>query len=607
MMEFLKKNFLARPISLVKAIAVPYLVVLLFFFCFGVFVCFFTAKLQAEHESLYRKAIIETSGLVKLFDKLQDIQSDVYNLINEKTQLVAENELNAINNSLSELFSAAGNEKYNEILKGYQKNIVELLKAVDVFLVEVEKYVQKRNMVIQQRFKNIQEIRYLGLYLNESVKKGIVADRVFAELIHSMLDDLLVLNSDIPMFYSIKVYNRLLFHFEQVKEYAEKNNLAADNEILHRISEMMLDENSCVTLFFESEELNNKETSLIIYLDSLSNQTVIVSTMLFDELRASAEEQNVFIKNIMGYLLYFSILFTLAAVVFIILVSWFLSKHILHPVSALSGFIKERTAASCMEGNQKIAEIRDISCAVYDFVSQIEENERKLKESHQNLERQVLERTEEIRQLSARIINVSEEERIKLAAELHDDIGSSIGTIKFGIEHALLLLNASDMNNARESLDSSVQIVKSVARQLRRIQTDLRPPYLDIGLLKTLEMYIEDYRNTHPAIEMEADFFFDELLLPASMQIVTYRIIQEGLNNIAKHSKATKVSLTVQYEDCFKIVIADNGIGITDKDKNKLGNGLRNIAERVKISGGEFVVECPQEGGTVLMAKWNTI
>ena len=120
-------------------------------------------------------------------------------------------------------------------------------------------------------------------------------------------------------------------------------------------------------------------------------------------------------------------------------------------------------------------------------------------------------------------------------------------------------------------------------------------------------VYIEDYRNTHPAIEMEADFFFDELQLSASMQIVTYRIIQEGLNNIAKHSKATKVSLTVQYEDCFKIVIADNGIGITDKDKNKLGNGLRNIEERVKISGGEFVVECPEEGGTVLMAKWDTI
>lgn len=606
-MGFLEKIFLDKPISLVKAIVVPYLIVLMFFFCFGVFVWVFTVKLQAEHESLYQKAILETSSTMKLFDKLQDIQGDVYNLINEKTQLVAENELNVIKNSLSELFSAAKNEKNNEILKGYQKNIVELLKAVDVFLAEVEKYVQKRNMLIQQRFKNIQEIRYVGLYLNESVKKGITNDKIFMELIHSMLDDLLVLNSDIPMFYAIKVYKRLLFNYGQLKNYAKKNNLSADNEILHRISGMMLDENSYVTLFFELEELNNKETSLIIYLDSLSNQTVIVSTMLFDELRASAEEQNVFIKNIMGYLSYFSVLFTLAAVAFIVLVSWFLSKHILHPVGVLRTFIKERTVVSCTEGNQKIAEIRDISCAVYDFVSQIEENERKLKESHQNLEKQVLERTEEIRRLSARIINVSEEERIKLAAELHDDIGSSIGTIKFGIEHALRLLNASDMNNARESLDSSVQIVKSVARQLRRIQTDLRPPYLDIGLLKTLEMYIEDYKNTHPMIEMQADFFFDDLLLSTSMQIVTFRIIQEGLNNIAKHSRATKVSLTVQYEDCFKIVIADNGIGMADKDKNEQGNGLRNIAERVKISGGEFVVECPESGGTVLTAKWDII
>lgn len=119
------------------------------------------------------------------------------------------------------------------------------------------------------------------------------------------------------------------------------------------------------------------------------------------------------------------------------------------------------------------------------------------------MEKQVLERTEEIRQLSEKIINVSEEERVRLAAELHDDIGSSISTIKFGIEHALFLLNESDMGNAKESLDSSVQIVKSVARQLRRIQTDLCPPHLDLGLLKTLEWYIDDYKQTHPPYRLK--------------------------------------------------------------------------------------------------------
>lgn len=596
----------SRTISFAKAIIAPYFGMVLFFFVFIFLVYSFVDKLHGEHELLYQKTISETSNIIYLFDKIQQIKSNVYKIINEKNQLVAFSELRAIKDKLTELSLFVGSEKNYTVWNGNKENIITLLKMLEISLLEVENYVQERNILIQQRFKNLQEIRYIGLSVKNLLNRYNIKNHEVINLIYVIINDLLLLNSDIPMFYSIKVYNTLLFNYSKLGRFFLELKYAELIEIYNRLSQMIQNENTS-TLFLDLEKLYNKETSLLIYLDSLSNQTNTISTKLYAELHNTAEKQNGFMKAIMNYLQLVSVAICIFLVIFIAVAYRFIAFHVIKPVRGLRDFIKQRIdSAGCSCVEQKVTEIREISCAVYDFVSQIEENEKFLLESHQNLEKQVLERTEEIRQLSEKIINISEEERFKLAAELHDDIGSSIGTVKFGIEHALSLLNNLDMENARESLDSSVQIVKSVARQLRRIQTDLRPPHLDIGLLKTLEWYIEDYKNIHPAINVQADFFFDELLLSTSMQIVIFRIVQEGMNNIAKHSHATEVLLQVIYEDYFKIVISDNGVGIQNSGGTDSGHGLKNIKERVKICGGEFVIDSSNEG-TTITALWRNL
>lgn len=596
----------SRTISFAKAIIAPYFGMVLFFFVFIFLVYSFVDKLHGEHELLYQKTISETSNIIYLFDKIQQIKSNVYKIINEKNQLVAFSELRAIKDKLTELSLFVGSEKNYTVWNGNKENIITLLKMLEISLLEVENYVQERNIFIQQRFKNLQEIRYIGLSVKNLLNRYNIKNHEVINLIYVIINDLLLLNSDIPMFYSIKVYNTLLFNYSKLGRFFLELKYAELIEIYNRLSQMIQNENTS-TLFLDLEKLYNKETSLLIYLDSLSNQTNTISTKLYAELHNTAEKQNGFMKAIMNYLQLVSVAICIFLVIFIAVAYRFIAFHVIKPVRGLRDFIKQRIdSAGCSCVEQKVTEIREISCAVYDFVSQIEENEKFLLESHQNLEKQVLERTEEIRQLSEKIINISEEERFKLAAELHDDIGSSIGTVKFGIEHALSLLNNLDMENARESLDSSVQIVKSVARQLRRIQTDLRPPHLDIGLLKTLEWYIEDYKNIHPAINVQADFFFDELLLSTSMQIVIFRIVQEGMNNIAKHSHATEVLLQVIYEDYFKIVISDNGVGIQNSGGTDSGHGLKNIKERVKICGGEFIIDSSNEG-TTITALWKNL
>ncbi len=596
-----------QTISLSKAIIVPYFGLVMLFLSFALLVYFLVATLHMEYESFYQKAIPETSEHINIFDKLQQIQSDVFKIINEKTQLVANVELENMKESLTDLINLAAEKANNAVWNRHRENIADLLKAVDVFLIDMEKYVRERNRLIQQRFKNIQEIRYIELSVIDLMNKNKFTDDVLAGLVRILIDDLLILNADVPMYYSIKVYNHFLYYSERLQEYREKENTLISREAADCIDALSETNQAVSMLFLELQKLYNQETSLVIYLNSLSNQTSVVSEKLFDELYLAAEKQNSLMKELMNVLSWFSVGISILSVILIFLIYYFLFKHVLNPVLVLRKFINDRKKNTvCLFAEEKITEVRDISCAIYDFVSQIEENEKSLRESHQNLEKQVLERTEEIRQLSEKIINVSEEERVRLAAELHDDIGSSISTIKFGIEHALFLLNESDMGNAKESLDSSVQIVKSVARQLRRIQTDLCPPHFDLGLLKTLEWYIDDYKQTHPSIQIEADFFFDELLLSTPMQIATFRIIQEGMNNIAKHSKATKVVLQVLHEDCYKIIIADNGIGMREPMTAVSGHGLKNIKERVSVSGGEFIIESSAKG-TVITAKWKVI
>ncbi len=596
-----------QTISLSKAIIVPYFGLVMLFLSFALLVYFLVATLHMEYESFYQKAIPETSEHINIFDKLQQIQSDVFKIINEKTQLVANVELENMKESLTDLINLAAEKANNAVWNRHRENIADLLKAVDVFLIDMEKYVRERNRLIQQRFKNIQEIRYIELSVIDLMNKNKFTDDVLAGLVRILIDDLLILNADVPMYYSIKVYNHFLYYSERLQEYREKENTLISREAADCIDALSETNQAVSMLFLELQKLYNQETSLVIYLNSLSNQTSVVSEKLFDELYLAAEKQNSLMKELMNVLSWFSVGISILSVILIFLIYYFLFKHVLNPVLVLRKFINDRKKNTvCLFAEEKITEVRDISCAIYDFVSQIEENEKSLRESHQNLEKQVLERTEEIRQLSEKIINVSEEERVRLAAELHDDIGSSISTIKFGIEHALFLLNESDMGNAKESLDSSVQIVKSVARQLRRIQTGLCPPHLDLGLLKTLEWYIDDYKQTHPSIQIEADFFFDELLLSTPMQIATFRIIQEGMNNIAKHSKATKVVLQVLHEDCYKIIIADNGIGMRELVTAVSGHGLKNIKERVSVSGGEFIIESSAKG-TVITAKWKVI
>ena len=94
---------------------------------------------------------------------------------------------------------------------------------------------------------------------------------------------------------------------------------------------------------------------------------------------------------------------------------------------------------------------------------------------------------------------------------------------------------------------------------------------------------MEDYRIAHLEIDIQADFFFDELMLSSSLRIVTFRIVQESMNNIRKHSNATQINIQILHEDDFRIIIKDNGKGFSLDEPYKQGEDGEGKDENGKM------------------------
>ena len=134
----------------------------------------------------------------------------------------------------------------------------------------------------------------------------------------------------------------------------------------------------------------------------------------------------------------------------------------------------------------------------------------------------------------------------------------------------------------------------------------MRPALLDdLGLLPTLEWFVRDYQKTYPGIRVEKQTEIEKAQVPDPLKALIYRILQEAMNNVAKHSKANLVSISLmrKRDDRIELVIEDNGIGF-DMESIKTGLGLGSMRERAELSGGSFNNESVRGKGTITRASW---
>ena len=220
-------------------------------------------------------------------------------------------------------------------------------------------------------------------------------------------------------------------------------------------------------------------------------------------------------------------------------------------------------------------------------------------------------RERQIRALKERILSAHEEERSRVAGELHDSIGQSLAAMQFRVESLLKEMHENGNRPGTNALDAVMQMIQNIATEVRRIQQDLRPSLLDdLGILAAIRWFCREFQTTYSSIRIEQQIGVQEDEVSPSLKIVIFRIMQESLNNIAKHSKADLVNLSLKKTNgMIEICVRDNGQGFDvnetiSKEKAERGLGLSSMEQRAKFSGGCFRVETNEGKGTLIQVSW---
>jgi signal transduction histidine kinase len=217
----------------------------------------------------------------------------------------------------------------------------------------------------------------------------------------------------------------------------------------------------------------------------------------------------------------------------------------------------------------------------------------------------------QLRRLSAQLLTAQENERRRVARELHDGLGQSLTAIKFKVESFLEEMRQSRMKAKTKPLEAVVPMIQEGVQEIRRIQQDLRPSMLDdLGILATLSWLCREYGATYSAIHVEKQIEIEEHEVPDPLKLVVYRIAQEALNNIAKHSQTDLVHLCFRKtEKAIEFSVKDNGRGfdyqeILSVDRPGKGLGLASMRERAEQTGGSFSVESTKGKATIVRVRW---
>lgn len=259
--------------------------------------------------------------------------------------------------------------------------------------------------------------------------------------------------------------------------------------------------------------------------------------------------------------------------------------------------------------------------------------EEKLKRARDNLEKRVRRRTAELskaqealrqknnalvhtlghlQDLSRHILQVQENEYKSVSRELHDNIGQSLNAVKMRLERAEMnpgLVSNKGLAGLRREIREAVSQLRQISREIRILAKDRRPEILDeLGLSATLSSYIRDFQN-RTSIQVEFIRLLNDEHLPSNWQIHLYRIVQEALNNVARHALAKKAVIRLEkVKNNFVLSVKDDGAGFSmtragiGKDHSH-GIGLTGIKERANLLGGSAEITSKPGKGTTLRIR----
>ncbi len=208
----------------------------------------------------------------------------------------------------------------------------------------------------------------------------------------------------------------------------------------------------------------------------------------------------------------------------------------------------------------------------------------------------------QIQVMSAQVLGAQEEERRRIARELHDETSQALNALLLSIEMVEAALRPAVLPaEARTRLSSSKQLTIQTLDGIHNLAFDLRPTILDdLGLLPSVHWYAKRQSETYGLqIRVDADELPERL--PAQREVALFRIVQEALTNVCKHSGASLAKVRFRLKpDAITLVVKDNGAGFDPDQVQTDRLGLFGIQERVTLLGGELLIETAPGQGTKL-------
>jgi signal transduction histidine kinase len=215
-----------------------------------------------------------------------------------------------------------------------------------------------------------------------------------------------------------------------------------------------------------------------------------------------------------------------------------------------------------------------------------------------------------LRLLSAKLVDAQEDERKRVAKEIHDGIGSNLVAIKYGLESILTRMRQNKPHHGGISLEEILDYVKDTIEETQRISSDLRPSVLDdMGLGAAVRWICQRYQGIYPNIRIMRKLENEDMDVAPSLRVVVFRVLQEAMNNVVKHSRADTVYLDIKTNDeRLVLTLRDNGQGFDageESDKYAEGGvGLMSMRERIEMSGGSLNIASGKGQGCVINAVW---
>jgi|GEM_PF-2954001 len=260
--------------------------------------------------------------------------------------------------------------------------------------------------------------------------------------------------------------------------------------------------------------------------------------------------------------------------------------------------------------------VRDSNLKIKSLLEEIEEARQELIRVNRNLEERVEERTSklqeallelensrnEIAKLAAKTQVLNEEEKRQIARELHDAVGQALVALRLNLD----LMERSESSEEKEKIKmDTLNLIENAIEETRRVVSNLRPPAIDsLGFEESVIRLVEGFASKS-GIESDVSINLHGGKLSNAVEIALYRVVQEAMTNVVRHSHAKKVVVCLSVIDSNAVLeIVDDGIGFDFKLKDGFGGcGLKGMKERIEILGGTFMIETKLGKGTKILVK----